>query len=346
MSNDPKDDQVAPEVLKPQTDDASSASDTSEADGAAKPAIAVPSKRQRRATYRPSHKATFIGLAVVVGILAANAAVIAFVIKGQGKADAGAGTAEVSISSAALDKLGVTRDPGGNLGAQLLVNPNAQFNGTLTVAKDANFAGQLKLNGKLSGADATFVKLQAGETAIEKLDVNGDATISTLNLRKDFSVVGLTRLQGPVTLAQLLTVNNSVNIAGNLAVGGTLSVRSFHASSLVSDTTLTIGGHVITGGSSPTISPTGNLGSNGTVSISGNDAAGTVAVNIGAGGGGGTLANITFHSKYSNTPHVVVTQVGPGGSGVYINRTSAGFSIGVNGTIGPGGYAFDFIVMQ
>jgi len=31
---------------------------------------------------------------------------------------------------------------------------------------------------------------------------------------------------------------------------------------------------------------------------------------------------------------------------VYVSRTAWGFSIGVNGAVAPGGYAFDYIVMQ
>jgi hypothetical protein len=38
--------------------------------------------------------------------------------------------------------------------------------------------------------------------------------------------------------------------------------------------------------------------------------------------------------------------VGAGIGSVYVNRTIGGFSIGVNGPIAPGGYAFDYIVMQ
>ena len=149
-----------------------------------------------------------------------------------------------------------------------------------------------------------------------------------------------------VTLGQLLTVNNSVNIVGNLAVGGSISVRNFQASSLISDTTLTIGGHIITRGSAPGASAGPAVGSSGTVSISGNDASGTVAVNIGVGASPGVLANISFKSSYGNTPHVVVTAVGQGPAGVFVNRNSGGFSIGVNNALPPGGYAFDYIVMQ
>ncbi len=192
-----------------------------------------------------------------------------------------------------------------------------------------------------------MAQLEAGNTSLTQLNVNGDGTISNLTLRKDLTVPGTTRLQGTVTISQLLTVNNNVNIVGSLAVGGTLSVNTFHASSLTSDTTLTIGGHIITRGSAPGVGPGGPaLGSNGTVSISGNDAAGTVAANIGTGATSGTIANVAFRAQYGTTPHVVVTAIGSGIGSVYVTRTVGGFSIGVNSGLAPGGYAFDYIVEQ
>lgn len=330
----------APEVLKPQVDEAVPSQTAST------PAKSPLSARHAHRTYRPSHKATFIGATVVVGILALNAGILALVMRTQANADSAATKGDVTISSDALDKLGVSRSPIGNLGAELTVNPNARFNGKVTIAKDVEVAGQLKLNSRFSASDASLTKLQAGKTAVQELNVNGDATASTLNLRKDLSVVGTTRLQGPVIMNQLLSVNNNMNVIGNLSVGGALSVRTLHVSSLVSDTTLTIGGHIMTQGSAPSAGPGSGLGSNGTMSISGNDTAGTVAANIGVGGGNGTLAHVTFRQQYGNTPRVVVSAVGRGAPGLYVSRTSAGFTIGVSGSLSPGGYAFDYIVMQ
>jgi hypothetical protein len=302
--------------------------------------------RLRRATYRPSHKATFISLAVVVAILAVNAGVIAFVLRGQSQSSASLSPGEVTISSGALNKLGVNRNSVGTVGTELVVGPNSRFNGNVTIGSDVSIGGQLKLNSKFSASDASLAKLEAGDTSVSQLNVNGDATASNLNLRKDLTVLGITRLQGPVTMAQLLTVNNNLNVAGNLSVGGILSARSFQASSLVSDSTLTIGGHVITRGFAPGVGPGTALGVNGTVSISGNDASGTIAANIGTGGGNGIVAYVSFRNQYSSTPHVVVSAVGRGFGSIFVNRTSSGFSVGVNDAVSPGGYAIDYIVMQ
>lgn len=332
----------APEVLKTQDDNTAADVAVNTTIGKSKG-----SRLARHVTYRPSHKATFIGIGIVILILAINAGVIAYVLRGQNSTDAEVSLGGIKLSPAVLDTLGVNKTPVGNLGTELVVNPDSRFSGKVTVGGDVNIAGQLNLNSKFSASDASLAKLEAGDTSVSKLNVNGDGTISNLNLRNSLTVVGLTTLQGAVNINQLLTVNNNLNVTGNLAVGGTLSARSFQASNLVSDTTLTIGGHIITRGSAPGVSPGNGLGNNGTVSISGNDASGTVAANIGVGSGGGILAYVSFRAPYTNIPHVVVSLIGgPGVGSVYISRSAAGFSIGVNGPIPAGGYAFDYIVMQ
>lgn len=334
--------QPAPEVLKPQDEPVSQTG--TETGGGAK---AASPKRLHHMSYRPSHKATFIGAGIVVAILALNVGVIAFFMNNQKSAEEQLAAESVTLSAETLDGLGVSRTAVGNLGTELIVGPDSRFRGKLTVGSDVSIAGQLNLNSKFTASDASLARLEAGETALGQLSVNGDGTANTLNARRDLNVAGVTRLQGPVTVSQLLTVNNSLNVAGNLAVGGTLSARSFQASTLTSDTTLTIGGHILTRGAAPGVSGGGGaLGSNGTVSISGNDVAGTVGVNVGVGAVSGIVANISFRNQYGSTPRVIVTAIGRGAGAVYVNRTATGFSIGVNDALAPGGYAFDYIVMQ
>ncbi len=328
-----------PEVLQAQSDDEPVEEPTTTAKASSEPrkARTLP---HRITTYRPSHKATFIGVGVVIAILAANAAIIAFVVQGQDNANAQTGQSDVTISPAVLDTLGVSRNSVGDLGTELVVGPNSRFDGKVTIGNDVSIGGELKLNGKLSVSDATLTSLQAGNTSLSKLDVNGDANAANLNLRQNLAVAGTSTLQGAVTVGQTL------NVGGNLVVGGALTVRTFQASSLTSETTLTIGGHVISKGVAPGIASGGAVGSNGTVSISGNDASGTVAVNIGVGAVSGTLAQITFRTAYSSIPHIVVTPVGRSAGDYYITRTSTGFSIIVTGALSAGGYAFDYIVIQ
>jgi hypothetical protein len=334
-SKDKASEMPAPEVLKPQDDpsDGSDAATPNTPPPANGQAPLKPPTKLRRGTYRPSHKATFIGLAVVIAILGINAGVVVYLIRGQsnntqGKQD------EVTISSADLAKLGVNRDPVGNKGTELIIGPDSRFNGKVTVGGDANIAGQLTLNSSFTAASASLTKLQAGDTAVNQLNVNGDGTVSTLNLRKDLNVVGQTKLQGATT------------VGGNLTVGGTLFANSFTSNFLTSGSTLTIGGHLIIRGVPPTVSAGSAVGSGGTVSISGNDTSGTVAVNVGVGGTAGTLASVTFHAPYDSTPHVVVTAINKSPGDYYINRSTTGFTISIVAPTSAAGYAFDYIVTQ
>lgn len=335
------DDLPAPEALTVQSDDGSQAP---------KVASSVLSQqiksRRRRMTYRPSHKATFIGLAVVIAILVLNGGIIAFFLnQNTATEDTGSSNA-ITLSSSVLDKLGVSRNAVGNTNEELAIGPNTKFGGTIIVNGDTSIGGALTLNKKLSAQDATVTTLQAGNTSLQTLGVNGDITATNINVRTDLAVAGATRLQGAVTISQLLTVNNNVNVVGNLAVGGTLTARSFQANNLITENTLTIGGHIITVGAAPSVGRGGATGNAGSVSISGNDTSGTVAVNTGTGAGNGLLAQVAFRKAYSSIPHVVATPVGGPIGSYYITRTAGGFSIFSANAIAPGGYAFDYIVMQ
>jgi len=334
----------APETLATRSDSERQAEEGS--GSAHTPVVSKIGKRLHRGMYHPSHRATFIGLAVVLLVLAVNAGIIAFIIRSQSQVTDKQDDREVIIDQSALDKLGVNRTAVGNLGIQLVVGPDARFNNKVDIGGEVSIGGQLKLNNKLFATDASLTQLDAGNTTLSQLNVSGDGTLTNLNLRSNLAVSGTTRLQGAVTISQLLTVNNSVNVVGSLSVGGTLSANAFHTSSLTVDSTLTIGGHIVTRGSAPAVSAGSAVGSNGTVSISGNDASGTVAVNIGAGAIAGTLANITFRNKYGSTPHVVITPIGGAVPGFYVNRSATGFSIVTGSALSPGGYAFDYVVMQ
>lgn len=293
----------------------------------------------KRGTYKPSHKATFIGLAVIIAILSINAGVIAYLLRGQNGDTSNANQSDVVINSEVLNSLGVNKTTIGSDGTELVVGPDASFNGSVTVSNDVNIAGQLNLNNKITATDASLSKLSAGDTSLTKLNINGDATASNLNLRENMVVVGSSQLQGPTTINGLLTINNGINVTGNLSVGGTLSMGAFQANTLI------VGGQITTRGYAPSVSKGEALVATDTVSISGNDIAGTVAVNIGVGSRSGVVAYVSFNNSYSSTPHVVITAVGPGASDIYVNRDSTGFSIGV-GSIVAGGHAFDYVVMQ
>ena len=328
----------APEALTVQSDESTEIAVDTHKDTTTQ--ASNPATPKRRNAYRPSHKATFIGLGVIAAILALNVVVLIFFTKSQDAAQSTAAKSSVTINSSTLEQLGVSRNPVGNAETELIVGPNSTFNGKVIMGSSLTVAGALTLNSTFSATNAALTNLQAGKTQIESLNVNGDETVTNSNIRKDLQVAGTTRLQGSLTVNQLATINNNMNVAGNLSVGGTLSVRNFQVG------TLTIAGHLLSSCAQPTVTVGGGTGSNGTASISGNDTSGTVAVNMGVGAGNGLLASVTFVTKYTSTPHIVVTPIGRSVPGMYINRTSAGFTISVDGALSIGGFAFDYVVVQ
>lgn len=305
---------------------------------------AAPAKIVKRGSYKPSHKATFIGLLVIGGILALNVGIAMFVMRGQTTA-AEKAKSEVTLSNDTLNSLGLNKTAVGNEGAKLTVGPDSTFNGAVTIGKNVSIGGSLQLNSKFTTNEASIAALQAGDTSLSKVTVNGDVSAENLLLRRDLTVPGTSHLNGAVTVAQLLTVNNNANVVGSLAVGGSLSVHNFQATSLTSETTLTIGGHVITRGGTPSVSGGGGLGQSGTVTLSGSDTSGTISLGVGTGSGGGLLCSVKFSQQYGGTPHVVATPVG-GPINVYVNRNASGFEVYAAGPVSAGGYAVDYIVMQ
>ena len=331
-----------PEELHPQGEKSSNlTSTTGGGDGStsASPTVVTHAAKKRHASYKPSHRGTFIGLIVVGVILTVNATGLWFILQNQEEVDRIARDS-VTLSADSLGELGVSRNSIGSEGVELTVNPDANFGGKVTIAGNTSIDGKLDINGEFNAVAGSFTELQGGETAVESLNVNGDATITDLNLRGDLAVVGATLLQGKVTVGQLMTINNNLNITGSLSVGGSLIIKNLQIGNL------TVTGHLIVKGPTPSVSAGGAVGSNGTVGISGNDTGGTVSVNIGVGAVSGILANVTFNSAYPTTPHIVVTPVGRSVPGMYINRTTAGFSIVTPNALGSGGYSFDYLSLE
>lgn len=297
-----------------------------------------------RRTFHPSHKATFIALGSILLLIVVNGGVFYFLYKRQAATKATKNNLSgVSINQSVLDQLGVNRSTVGDSGEALVIAPNAQFKGQLSVTKDAKF------NGTLSAGATSLTKLDAGDTSLTQLNVNSNSTLSGTVIRNDLTVNGASHLQGAVTIDKLLTANGGLNVSGNLTVGGALITNNFSASSLTSTSTLSIGGHIITGGAVPSINQGPAAGPAGTVSISGNDAAGTIAFNTGQAPSDGVIATVTFRNAYPITPHVIISPVGrpTGHLEYYVDRTATGFTIGTNNTPAIAtGYVFDYLVEQ
>jgi len=304
-------------------------------------------KQKQLKTFRPSHKATFLGLAVVIVILLINAGVLAFLLKSEATKNKSVQDKGVSISPGVLAKLGVNDAQIGNSNEQLIVDPNAQFNSGLNVAGNVKIGGQLHLNSTFSASSANLNQLQAGSTTLNALNVDGNTTESNLSLRGNLGVSGPATFQNTITVGQILTVDNSAAVANNLSVGGEITANTIATNNLILSGSFVFGSHIETSGASPSVNPGGSaLGSNGTVSINGDDASGTVDINIGVNAQAGILARVTFHNAYSGMPIIVITPIGIGANFYIVNPTTSGFDIAVSSGLPPGGYAINFLVEQ
>jgi hypothetical protein len=187
--------------------------------------------------------------------------------------------------------------------------------------------------------------------------------------RSDLSVAGTLKIGGPLSLPSLdagtgtfdeLTVDNNLAIAGSLTIQGSITVSgatSFKDLSVgnLSATTLQIAGdlsfgrHLTSGGSTPGKSNGSALGGGGTASVSGNDTAGSIAINTGGSPPAGCFITVNFVNKYNDTPAVIISPVGSasGSLDYYVNRSSTNFSVcTANAPAAGTNYNFDYLVIN
>lgn len=199
---------------------------------------------------------------------------------------------------------------------------------------------------------------QAPSTFKQGLSVLGAANLNDVTINGPLTVATPVTFKGDVTASASVKVNDaltaaSITTSGNLQVGGngtfagtisatTLSVKTANI------TNFSFSGHLITGGSTPTASTNSGTGS-GTVSVSGNDTAGTVTINAGVGAHAGDLITVTFKTAYAGTPHVTITPIGMSAAALqfYATRSTTFFTIGcINAPISGSQYVFDYLVTQ
>lgn len=217
----------------------------------------------------------------------------------------------------------------------------------LNVQSDAVFAGSALFRGDLNVAGS----LQLGEPlSIPAITVAGSSNLTNIQT-ETLSVANTLTVQGQVTLQGSTIIRNDLTVDGNNRVEGTLTASKVSTSSLelTGNATLNLGSHLATSGSTPSRSNGSALGSGGTSSISGNDAAGTVNVNTGTGTSAGCFATITFVAAYDSIPAVLITPIGDAAASVnyYVTRNASSFSI-CTATAAPVGrsFAFDYFVIN
>ena len=208
----------------------------------------------------------------------------------------------------------------------LTVASNSIFNGQMLVKNDLNVAGTIRVGGALN---------------LPGITVSGTSNFQNVQVGNSLNVAGDTGVQGT------LTVQKNLSVTGSAAIAGTLSAASLNVDQLTLNKNLQVNRHIAVGGPIPRVTSGPSIGSGGTVSISGSDTAGTVNINFGNAPTSGYLANIIFGNAFDQIPHIVITPIGASCAsiGYYITRSTTGFSIGANSP-SNGTCSFDFIAID
>lgn len=201
--------------------------------------------------------------------------------------------------------------PGGTTGQQLAISPDTIFKNDIVVQGSVDTAGNLIVGGKVD-------------------------------------------IQGATSISDSLVVGKSLSVGTNLTVNGQVSAASLNVGSITISSInisgdLVYGGHLIPSGSQPS-ARTSIAAAGGTVTISGNDTAGTITITTGNGLLlPGEMAVITFNKAFSGTPKVQLTPTSAAASDLrYFVTHSAGFFT-INTTSTPAAnliYSFDYLVTQ
>lgn len=211
----------------------------------------------------------------------------------------------------------------------------------------------------------------------QTLTIQGNAIIDGSTLaRGNLSIAGNVQTGGSLNAPSLTisgnvnlgaTQANSLQVAQNLAVQGTTTLRNLNVSgtstfngamtaSQISVTNLILSGnaslnvpnHIRFSGATPirVINQT-TLGGGGSVSVNGSDTSGTININSGNSPTAGCFATITFNQRFTNKPHVIVSPVekAAGQLQYYVTRDNNSFSIcTANAAAAHQSFAFDYFV--
>lgn len=208
----------------------------------------------------------------------------------------------------------------------LTVQANAVFAGSVLIRGDLEVAGALKLGGSLSLANLTV----SGESVL------GEVKATNLTVGNSLNVQGT------------LTLNSGISVAGQSNFNGGIVTSSLTTGALQLNGDLKLTHHVTAGGTIPNIVKGTAVGGGGTVSLSGSDTAGSVAINTGSSPPAGCFATVTFSEPFATTPHVVISPIGTAAADLdyYVTRSTTNFVIcSTNAAAAGQSFGFDYVVL-
>lgn len=172
-------------------------------------------------------------------------------------------------------------------------------------------------------------------TAVETFSGTGTGSIEVFVNLMYWNPVDGDNLQSQSATFGTLNVSGSAKLA-TLTVTGRANFQS----------DISVNGHIITGGGAPNYS----LGTAATVSVQGNDTAGTITFTTGASGAQGVLANLAFSRGYGATPRVIISAQNDASASAHIfptAKSTTGFSLSSGQALAPNTtYTFDYFIVQ
>ena len=299
----------------------------------AEPAPAAPIKPANTSWERMRAKAdSASGVVVSVLVLLAAGGIAGFIVASLRQPATTKPTTVQSLSADEIKKLTDTGTSLGTSGQTLSIGADALLRGKVDVGGDLSVGGHFNANGPVT---------------LSQLNISGTTALTGLNVGSNLNVDGLATLQKGANVQGLLAVNGGLNVSGTASINA-LNVSTISVRNLSISGPLTVG-HLATQGPPPSATAGTAVGGGGTISISGNDTAGTINVNTGGGPPAGILATVVFRAAYAGGVHVLITPL-TGASATlpaYVTRTATGFQLRVD-TPPPAGtvYAFDYLVTQ
>ncbi len=244
-------------------------------------------------------------------------------------------TSKPTVETLSPDDIRKLTDIGTSLGNSnqvLNIGANSVFHSNVDVGGDLSVGGHFNANGPVT---------------LSQLNITGTTALTGLNVGSNLIVGGDTTLQKSLTVAQLATLN------GGLTVNGSATIKSLNAGSIAVQSISIAGpltiGHLITQGVTPTASAGTAVGPGGTVSISGDDTAGTVNINSSSSPTTGILMTVVFRAAYSSTARVIISPITAAAASTptYVTRTATGFQLHSDvSTPASSTLSFDYIVVQ
>lgn len=230
------------------------------------------------------------------------------------------------LSQDALKQLANTDASVGNTSQTLTIQGNAVIAGQTLMRGNVNIAGNLQTGGNIQGPNLTI----SGTSNL------GTAQINSLQVAQNVAIQGTTTMR-------------DLNVSGVSSFSGTLTASQITVTKLILSGAgeLQVPNHLTFTGSTPSRTVGTAMGPGGSVSLNGSDTAGTINVNTGNTPSAGCFTQITFVQRYPNTPRVIVSPVGSaaGQTQYYVTRTATGFSLcTVNTPPANQAFAYDFFV--